>query len=313
MDNPTIATALVGILLLAGCAGSTSGPDPELFGTNTGGTIKPNVIRQEGSSTVLPLAEVWAEEFGKARGIQFSVAGGGSGRGASGLCAGELDIGDLSRHLKASEIEACKAKGIDAKEWKVAYDALTVAVSNQNTFVHDLTVAQLAHLFREKDPALRWSDVDPTFPDAPVRLCYPDSDSGTYEYFNEAVLEKGKPRTGSGVQQSPEDNVIVNCLTGDLGAIGYMGMAYVESNLRSIRPVKVGGVEPTPQHVIDGTYKPLSSFVYMATNRVPKNNLLSDYLHYVLSPEGGQRLVAQVGYVPLDAATRQAMLDQLGA
>jgi phosphate transport system substrate-binding protein len=299
-------------IALAGCTASVERND-ELYGTNTGGTIDGRGIVIAGSSTVLPLAEVWGEQFGLARGIQVSVSGGGSGAGATRLCAKEIDIGDMSRTMKEAEKATCRANGVEPVQWKVAYDALSVAVSKGNTFVQDLTVAQLRGIFQERNFTTKWSQVDPSFPNTDIKLCYPDSDSGTYEYFAEEILAKGKHRTGTGTQQSSDDNVLVNCLAADSNAIGYFGLAYLTENANKVRAVKVNGVAPSAETVNDGTYRPLSRFIYMYTNGAPRENILSDFLHYVFAPNGGQSFVSDVGYVPLDPTTRGQMLAQLAA
>lgn len=304
-----LATAALAGLILSGCAGSTGG-DVSIYGDATGGTLTDGVIRQAGSSTVLPLAEVWAEDFGGARGVQIQVAGGGSGAGATGICSKEIDLGDMSRRMKDSEkTGVCAQHGVTPVEWKIAYDALSVVVSRENDFLADVTPAQLKSIFTGEHR--NWNQVSPSFPNAGIDLCYPDSDSGTYEYFNEAILGSGvSPRTGEGVQQSPDDNVIVTCLRNNENAIGYFGLAYLDENRATVKAVKVSGVEPTAEHVNDGTYTPLSRFIYIYTDGVPEG-ILRDYIRYVLSPQGGQALVAEVGYVPLDGTTIDEMMAQL--
>lgn len=295
-------------LALSGCTGGAS--DAEIYGTATGGTLQNGIIKQAGSSTVLPIAEIWAEDFGLARGVQVQVAGGGSGAGASGLCAGELDIGDMSRLIKSSEVATCNSNGIDPIQWPVAYDGLSVVVGKSNNFVDDLTVEQLNHIFRGNDFAVKWSDVDPSFPSDDIRLCIPDGDSGTYEYFNEEIVHDEEPRLGSGVQQSPDDNVLVTCLN-DKNAIGYFGYAYYIANAGKLNLVAVDGVKPNDSTVADGSYTPLSRAIYMATDGVP-TGLLLDYFAYAFHPEGGQALVPETGYLPLPEDVRKDNLDMLG-
>lgn len=311
MKHTLLIAALV-TFGLAGCAGSVA-QDDELYGTHGGGTLDGVSIKQGGSSTVLPLAEVWGYNFGTARGIQVAVSGGGSGAGASNLCAKSIDLADMSRTMKDAEIANCRANGVEPVQWKVAYDALSVVVSNKNTFVKDLSVAQLKGIFQEKDFTTKWNQVDPSFPATDIHLCYPDSDSGTYEYFAEEILAKGKHRSGDGAQQSSDDNVLVSCLDADPNAIGYFGLAYVTENLNKVHAVKVNGVAPSANTVNDGSYKPLSRFIYIYTNGVPHENLLSDYLAYVFDSRGGQSFISDIGYVPLDEATRMTMLAQLAA
>lgn len=271
-------------------------------------------LYQAGSSTVLPLAEVWAEEFGREHRVQINVAGGGSGAGASGLCEGALDLGDMSRPMKEAEREACRANGVEPVEWTVAFDGLSVVVSRDNGFVESLTVGQLHDVFAGE--VRRWNEVDASFPARDIHLCYPDSDSGTYEYFNEAVLEGTSPRTGGGVQQSADDNTLVTCVERDRDAIGYFGYAYYVENSGKVDLVAVDGgggpVEPSPETVADGSYTPLSRPVFVYTDGVPESgSVLHDYIRYVLTD--GQDRVPEVGYVPLDDGTAEEMLGQLGA
>lgn len=307
-----IVTITLALMAFSGCV-SQGGGDPAIYGTQTGGTLEPGLIKQAGSSTVFPLAEVWAEDFGNARGVQIQVSGGGSGAGASGLCNGEIDLGDMSREMKDSEkTEKCAPNGIEPVQWKVAFDGLSVVVAKENSFVQDLTVEQLEHIFRAEGHATTWDEVDPEYPAEEIHLCYPDSDSGTYEYFNEVILDEGQPRTGESVQQSPDDNVLVTCLSGDTNAIGYFGYAYVVENTDRVRTVAVDGVQPEPETIADGSYTPLSRPIYIYTDGVPQG-ILYDYMAYVLHPEGGQALVPAVGYVALDPGTRGAMMDQLAS
>ncbi len=281
-----------------------------LAGVALSGCTGTETLSQAGSSTVLPLAEVWAEEWGTANRVQINVAGGGSGAGASGLCAGELDLGDMSRAMKDSEKETCLANGITPVQWKIAFDGISVVTSNKNTFLAGLSVDQLASIFQ--GDARNWNEVDASFPDKPIHLCYPDSDSGTYEYFNEEILGKGvSPRTGNGVQQSPDDNILVTCLDSDANAIGYFGYAYYLENKGSLNLLSVDGIKPTTTTIADGTYTPLGRPIYIYTNGVPKvGTPVYGYLEYVFAE--GQNLVASVGYVPLDAGTLGAMKAQLG-
>lgn len=317
LPKTIITVTAIAAMALAGCTTTSpgGGGDVDIYGSNTGGTIKNGVIEQRGSSTVFPLAELWAEDFGTTRQIAINVAGGGSGAGASGLCAKEIDLGDMSRAMKDSEKQTCRSNGVEPVEWKVAFDGLSVVVDKDNTFVQDLSIVQLKSIFVGEDHVTTWNEVDPAFPDTPIRLCYPDSDSGTYEYFNEEVLghefETVGPRTGGGVQQSPDDNVLVNCLSSDVNAIGYFGYAYVIENLDKVRAIKVEGVAPTDDTIADGSYAPLSRPIYIYTNGIPQG-ILRDYFAYAYHPDGGQFLVPETGYVPLDEGTRTAMLAQLG-
>ncbi|MGB0652538.1 MAG: phosphate ABC transporter substrate-binding protein PstS family protein [Thermoplasmatota archaeon] len=307
-----LTTLSLAIITLSGCTTSTGGGDVSVFGAATGGTIEHNVIRQEGSSTVLPAAELWAEAFQQGRGVDVRVAGGGSGKGASGLCNKSLDVGDMSRAMKETEKTTCRNNGVNPVEWIVAFDGLSVVVSKKNSFVTDLTVDQLHDLFIGEGHATTWDQIDGDFPAEKITLCYPDDDSGTYEYFNEAILHEAEPRKGgNNVQQSPDDNTLVNCIKDNEYAIGYFGYAYYIENDDKVNLVAVEGVKPSTATVAGGQYTPLSRPLYVYTNDVP-HGMLKDYMAYILNADHGQQDVADVGYVPLDAGTLGRMHDQLG-
>lgn len=275
---------------LAGCAG---GPGQD-------------TIVQAGSSTVLPVAEAWASELAQ-QGIQVVVSGGGSGAGASKLCAGEVDIGDMSRELKESEIARCEANGIDPLVWKVAFDGLSVVVHHDNDWVDCLTVEELGHIWRADDPAQRWSEVREGFPDREIKLFGPDSDSGTYEYFNEVILHGETPRSDH--QASSNDNDLVTGVSREPDAIGHFGFAYYQENTDVLKIVPVDGgegcVEPTFATIGDGSYAPLSRPIFMVTDGAPKPGTpLHAYFTYAMGE--GQELIRDVGYVALDPDTLEA-------
>lgn len=300
-------------VLLAGCA--QPGYDVDVYGEGgidggLIGTLDPDFIRQAGSSTVLPIASEWADDFAATRGIHMLVSGGGSGAGAVGICEGRLDIGDMSRAMKEAEQAACEERGVDPVAWTVAYDGLSVVVSHANDFTHDLTVEQLRHVFLA-DGAATWQDIDPAYPDAPIQRCAPDAGSGTWDYFDEVILE-GAP-LDSRVQRSADDNALVGCVAEGPYAIGFFGYAYLQANSERIRSVAVAGIHPSPDTIADNRYAPLSRPIFMVTDGVPqRGTILYDYLAYGLHPEGGQRLIADVGYVPLDEATRNDLRTRLG-
>jgi phosphate transport system substrate-binding protein len=277
------------------------------------GCTSTTTVSQEGSSTVLPLAEVWAEEFGLQTGTIINVAGGGSGHGASSLCAGRLDLGDMSRAMKDSEKETCRANGIEPVEWKVAFDGLSVVVNKGNNYATDFSVDQLFQIFT--GDAAKWTDVTPAIPGAPaatINLCIPDNESGTYEYFFEEILEANDEAAtfASKAQQSADDNILVSCVANDNNAVGFFGFAYVASNSDKVKTVAVEGVQPTATTIEDASYSPLSRPLYIYTASDIQGPTY-DYIHYILTD--GQDLVPEVGYVKLSATVQSAMVDQLMA
>lgn len=240
------------------------------------------------------------------RGIQVVVAGGGSGAGASKLCAGEVDIGDLSRELTEGEIQDCRSNGIEPVTWEVAFDGITVAVNPQNDWVDHLTVQELEHIWRPDDPAETWSDVREGWPDREIVLFGPDSDSGTYDYFVETILgEDAAPRQD--YTPSADDNVLVEGVAQSRDALGYFGFAYYDENRDRLKavPIQDGDgdpVSPSQGTIGDGSYTPLSRPVFMVTDGVPQDGTpLHTYFSYAMGD--GQEIVPEVGYVPLDQAT----------
>lgn len=317
MTNRLLLPFLVTALAMAGCA-----TDPATPGT--GDPDGPSgSLRQAGSSTVFPIAEAWAEEL-STQGIQVTVGGGGSGAGASKLCAKEIDIGDLSRKMKDAEVQDCRANGVEPAEWTVAFDGLTIVVSAQNDFIDHLSVDELQRLWTTGSDVQTWADLRDGWPARPVQLYGPDSDSGTYEYFAEEVLGKDCGADGkslcaprSDYTPSADDNVLVEGVASSQYALGHFGFAYFEHNadrLKAvpIRPANTTGaaVSPSFETIADGTYKPLSRPLFMYTNGVPaEGTVLYAYLEYGFG--AGQDVLEEVGYVALDAAKLQKMKDQL--
>lgn len=314
MTNKILNIAATTIaLVLAGCAGKGGDASRE------GGELQ-----QAGSSTVYPIAEAWAEDLAQ-EGLQVTVGGGGSGSGASKLCAGEIDIGDLSRKMKASEIEQCRANGVEPVEWTVAFDGLTVVVSRENAFVDRLSVDELQRIWAANSTVRTWADVREGWPAQEIRLYGADSDSGTYEYFNEEVLGKRCGNDGeqmcsprSDYNYAADDNVLVEGVRGNAFALGYFGFAYYHENAEALRAVPIVAhgandpVTPSFETIRDGSYKPFSRPLYMYTNGVPaEGSPLRVYLEHAYG--AGQEVVREVGYVELDAATLAAMRAQLGA
>jgi len=297
MTRPLVSSTLVLLvasMTLAGCASPSDNPD----GGATGSLV------QVGSSTVFPIAEAWAEELGP-RGIEVAVSGGGSGKGASAICAGEADIGDMSRPLKDSEIANCRANGIEPQVWSVAYDGLSVVISKNNDFIDHLSIEELNHIWRSTDTARKWSDVRAGWPEQTIVRFGPDSDSGTYEYFNEAIL--GDEPITDDFTPSADDNVLVEGVSREKYAIGHFGFAYYLNNADKVQAVAVqegdgAAVTPSFETIADGSYSPLSRPIFMITNGKPAaGTALHSYLSYAMAD--GQALIRVVGYVELDTAT----------
>lgn len=260
-------------------------------------------IRIDGSSTVFPITEAMAEDFqAQNRGVNVTVGISGTGGGFEKFCNGETDISNASRPIKQSEMDACKAAGIEYIELPVAYDALTIVVNPRNTWASSLTVEELKKIW---EPAAQgqitnWNQVRSSFPDAPLKLFGPGTDSGTFDYFTEAIVGEAQSSRAD-FTASEDDNVLVQGVSRDPNALGYFGFAYYEENRDRIKSVAVdngdGPVAPTRTSVEDGTYQPLSRplFIYVskaAAERSEVQNFISFYLE-------STDLVAEVGYVPL--------------
>jgi phosphate transport system substrate-binding protein len=264
------------------------------------------VIEIDGSSTVFPITEAVAEEYqSQIGGARVTVGISGTGGGFKRFCRGETDISNASRPILKEEMVLCAQAGIKYYELPVAYDALTVIVSSANTFVDQLTVQELKTMW---EPAAQgkvrnWNQIRPTFPDQALKLAGAGADSGTFDYFTEAVVGRAKASRGD-YQASEDDNVTVQFVSRDKGAIGYFGLAYYEENADKLRAIPIvppaGGspVLPSVETVNNGTYQPLSRpmFIYVKEKSLSRPEV-REFVEFYLK-EGGA-LASEVGYVGL--------------
>jgi phosphate transport system substrate-binding protein len=264
------------------------------------------VIKIDGSSTVFPITEAVAEEYQiQKRGkVRVTVGISGTGGGFKKFCRGETDIQDASRPILAAEMEACRAAGIKYYELPIAYDALTVTVNPQNTWLTQVTVAELKKMW---EPAAQgkiksWNQVNPKWPNEPLALFGPGSDSGTFDYFTEAIVGKAKSSRGD-YTGSEDDNVLVQGVASNKGALGYFGYAYYQPNAGKLKAVPVvnksgKAVGPSLENVVNGSYEPLSRpiFIYVAEKSAQKPEV-KEFVEYYLSKS--VPLIEEVKYVPL--------------
>lgn len=267
-----------------------------------------SVITMDGSSTVYPVAEAVAEEFQAQGGARVTVGIAGTGGGFKRFCRGETDISNASRPILKEEMELCAKSGVKYFELPVAYDALTVVVSKQNTFVDQLTVAELKTIWEPsaQQKIMNWQQVRPSFPDLPLKLAGAGTDSGTFDYWTEAIVGRAKASRGD-YQASEDDNVTVQFVAQDKAAMGYFGMAYFEENADKLRAVPIVhtssslAVAPSRESVNNGSYQPLSRplFIYVkeAALRRPE---VREFVAFFLTKGGA--LAREVGYVDLPAA-----------
>jgi phosphate transport system substrate-binding protein len=275
------------------------------------------VIKIDGSSTVYPITEAVAEEFQKAKkgAVNVTVGISGTGGGFKKFCRGDIDLSDASRPILKKEMEDCKANGIQYIELPVAYDALTVVVNPQNNWVKSLTVAELKKMWEPgaQGRITNWNQINPQWPDAPLKLYGPGADSGTFDYFTEAVVGKSKSSRGD-FTASEDDNVLVQGVSRDKGGLGYFGLAYYLENQKKLKAVAIDGgkgpVLPSAQNVENGTYTPLARpiFVYVNTKSLERPEV-REFVEYYLA--NAPKLVKEVKYVPLPADAYKIALEHL--
>jgi len=259
-------------------------------------------IAIDGSSTVYPITEAVAEEFAEtAPKVRVSVGISGTGGGFKRFCAGETDISDASRPIKGKEYKLAKESKIEFIEVPVAYDGLTIVVNTENDWATDLTVDELKSLFLDGSTIKTWADVREGWPEVPVKIYAPGTDSGTFDYFKEVVAGKtGNIRSDMSV--SEDDNVLVRGVSGNKGAIGFFGCAYYFENKDKLRAVPIdggkGAVSPTKTTIENGTYAPFSRplFIYVSKKSMERPEVI-EFVDFYLDNAGD--LAEEVGYVRL--------------
>ena len=295
--------ALVGTLVgVAACGG---GPDD-------GGSSGSAVVTVDGSSTVFPIAEAVAEEFQLVdSAARVTVGVSGTGGGFKKFCAGEIDISNGSRPIKAVEIAACAAAGIDFIELPVAYDGIAVVVHPDNDWASTLTPEDLKVMWEPEaqGTVVSWNQVRPDWSEGELHLFGPGVDSGTFDYFTQAIVGEVGASRGD-FTSSEDDNVLVQGVSTDPQALGFFGYAYYEANRGRLKLLSVddgdetngaGAIAPTPDSVRDGTYQPLSRpiFIYVNPEALERPEV-SGFVNFFLSD--GAPLAREVGYVPLSDA-----------
>jgi phosphate transport system substrate-binding protein len=238
----------------------------------------------------------------------------GTGGGFKRFCAGETQVSNASRHMRDSERELCAQNGIDFIEMQVAIDGLAVVVNPQNAFVECLTVEELRRMWEPGSQVSSWSQVREGFPAEPLKLYGPGTNSGTFDYFTEAIM--GQERASrSDFTASEDDNVLVQGVAGDRSAIGYFGYAYYIENAGRLKPVAIdngqGCVQPSPETVNGGQYAPLSRPLFIYVNRASLQQAhVAEFVRFYM--ENAPTLVTEVGYVPAGASVYQQNISQIG-
>jgi len=305
------ALAISSALVLAACGGGSSSDssasgDPNLTGS----------VRIDGSSTVYPLTALAAEDFMAANpGVQVTVGSSGTGGGFEKFCRGETDANDASRAIKEEEAAACEAAGIQFAQLQVAVDALTVVVNKANTWATCLTVEELGAIWAPGSTVNNWNQVRPDFPDVPLQLFGAGTDSGTFDYFTDAINgEEGASRTD--YTPTEDDNVTVQGVSGSEGGLGYFGFTYFEENADKLTAVQIdsgaGCVAPSVETAQDGTYTPLARplFIYPSKQALAKPEVKAFFDFYVANDA---TIAADALFIPLNEEQKAKLQSDYAA
>lgn len=301
------AIAALSTGLLAGCGGKTeekkATPTTKLSGT----------VKIDGSSTVFPISEAMAEEFRKKfPDVKVTVGESGTGGGMKKFGSAEIDIAGASREIKKAEAEALTKHGDEAIEIPVAYDGVSVVVHKDNTWATKMTVAELKKIWEPGSTVKTWKDVNPAWPDQPIKLYGPGTASGTFEYFTEAVVGKAKSSRAD-FTASEDDNVLVKGVSGDKYSLGYFGYVYYLHNKDKMNLVTIdagkGFIAPSEKTIEDGTYalaRPI--FIYVSKKALARPEV-KEFTAFYMS--NASKLVPEVGYVPFGGSHYQDMLKKI--
>jgi phosphate transport system substrate-binding protein len=287
-------------LVAAGCGG----------GDDSGG----GTITADGSSTVGPFTTKAAEDFrSEDPDARVTVGISGTGGGFERFCAGETDISNASRPIDEDEVALCEENGIEYVQLEVVLDALTNVVNPENDWATCLTVDQLNAIWEPGSKVSNWNQVDPSFPDVPLKLFGAGTDSGTFDYFTEVINGDGGA-SRSDFSATEDDNVTVQGVAGDRGSLGYFGFSYYEENQNRLKALEVDGgdgcVAPSVETAQDGTYTPLSRplFIYVKQSSLDENETLRDFVRFAL--ENAQTIAEEALYVPLGQEQLDASIQK---
>lgn len=305
----TVALACLLLLLLPACGRDRPSAQPPAETTDEdplGGFEEPDLtgrIQVDGSSTVAPLISLAAERFRKEEPkVRVSVGVSGTGGGFERFCRKETDLSNASRKIKDEERHLCEKNGVSFFELQVANDGISVVVNNVNTWAECLTVEQLKAIWEPNSKIDSWKDVDESFPDEELSLFGPGTDSGTFDYFTEAIVGE-EDASRSDYTPSEDDNVTVRGVSGNKGALGYFGLSYYLENKERLRAVAIDGgdgcVEPSVETVQEGMYKPLSRplLMYINEDSLADKEAIDPFLTFLLDNES--RLARGAKFVPM--------------
>lgn len=302
-EDEETATAPTGIA--SGATGQTTGETPGAAAMMSDLSSLEGDINVDGSSTVFPITEAMAEEFGYATNgnVRITVGVSGTGGGFSKFCAGEIHISNASRPIKQSEVDLCAEGGVEYVEIPVAIDGLSVMVNPSNDFVQCMTVDELHAIWRPEaeEVITKWNQVRPEWPDQDIGLYAPGVDSGTFDYFTETVNGESQSSRADFLP-SEDDNVLVTGISGDRGSLGYFGYAYYAENADRLKLVAIDGgdgcILPTNETINNGSYSPLSRpvFIYVSAASISEPHIEA-FVEYYLDA-ANRAFISETGYIP---------------
>jgi phosphate transport system substrate-binding protein len=310
---------MIAALVFAGCSSD------QPAGEAASGAALSGDILIDGSSTAYPITEAMAEEFGKVhRNVRITVGISGTGGGFKKFCNKETNISNASRPIKPSEVDLCEGSEVEYIELPIAYDGLAVVVHPNNDWAQCITAAELRMMWEPaaEETIMRWNQIRPEWPDQPITLYAPGVDSGTFDYFTEAINGKSAA-SRTDFFPSEDDNVLVQGVADDLYALGYFGLAYFEENAERLQLVAIddenpdngdGCILPTPETVQDGTYQPLARPVFIYVNmEATEQPQIQSFVEFYLNTENANELVREVGYIALPERVYELALDRFNA
>lgn len=297
---------MAALLLLAACE-----PVPS--------AARQQVISMDGSSTLFPLAEAFAEDFQQQHQVAVAVASSSSSGGLNKLCHGELDIAAASRPITRSEMQQCQHAGVEYVELPVALDAIAVVVHPANSWLHCLSPQQLKHIWQPEAQGVltSWQQIDSRFPANAVRLYGAGVSSGTYDYFTTAIVGRRHASRGD-YAASEDDNMTVRGIAGDRQALGFMGLSYYLENKQQLKVVAIRQPDgqcrqPEIEHARRGQYKPLTRvlLLYVSKAALLQKPVLQQFVTYMLDSGQNLRVSSELGFIPLPVPVLQHASDRL--
>lgn len=267
------------------------------------------IITVDGSSTVFPITEAMAEEFQKtAPNVRVTIGVSGTGGGFKKFTAGEVDINNASRTIKEEEKAKALEHQIEYVEIPVAFDGITIVVNPKNTWAKDMTKEELHKIWAAESTVKTWDQVRAGWPKKEIKLYGPGTDSGTFDYFTEAVNGKAQSCRAD-FTKSEDDNVLVQGVAGDEGALGFFGYSYYISNKDKVNLVAINGILPTIETINNATYAPLSRkvFIYVNKKSLKEKAELQNFIRFYL--QSAPKLVAEIGFVALSSAEYEGQLQ----